>query len=126
MSFHEPFEIHMKWKICFIGHIRRQRPLSAALMEKIVHESDCALERWLLSHDTLHLRDTAEYLLARHLHSRFHDEMRHLAYLINDRHFAEAEAFLQPSSSYERTSLLLARSLSALARISNETLIAAD
>lgn len=79
MSFHEPFEIHMKWKICFIGHIRRQKPLSAALMHKIVHESDCALEVWLVSTETIPYRDTEEYTLACVLHSRFHDEMRSLA-----------------------------------------------
>ena len=111
MSLLSPFQIHVKWKVCFIHHIRLRKKLSDELRTKIVHETECALGRWLESAETLPFRGAEAYARVCRQHASFHDEMRRLARLIDDEKFLEAESQLQPGSSYERGSTELSCSL---------------
>jgi methyl-accepting chemotaxis protein len=108
---------HIRWRMALQLAVTLREPLSARDVRIIHHPEECAVGKWLISRQTLHLRSTPEYraLVSRHL--EFHREMERVAALIGSGNYAAAELAMGPHSNYKQASLAIANAMTALDRV---------
>lgn len=114
---------HVRWKITLLTAARMREPLSERATHSIQQPAECAIRRWLLSDETVSLRDQREYAIALEKHLEFHRTMQTIAGMLNSGQYLQAELRLSDQTGqFERTSMELANALMALDRVQRRRL----
>jgi hypothetical protein len=108
---------HVRWKITLMLAIRMREPLAPNVLRAIQYPDECSIGRWLLSHHTLTIRGTPEYVALLDRHRLFHAEMLRVALLINSENFATAEYALNQEGRFRDAAQAIANAISAVDRI---------
>ena len=113
MNLNEAIQKHGEWKLKIRTSISRHETLDVVAISK---DNCCELGKWLHGEARQTFGDLAGYKDCVTRHARFHSEAAKVAQAINARHFTEAEASLEPGSSYMEASSAVGAAIMHLKR----------
>lgn len=97
MDLNQAIEKHTEWKTKFRTAISKKETMDA---ETISKDNCCDLGKWLHGESKQKMGNLASHAECVSKHAQFHTEAGKIAKAINAKQYAEAEAMLNPNTSY--------------------------
>jgi hypothetical protein len=117
MTVDQAIAIHMQWKETFALHVRLEERLGEILLERIRHEDQCALGRWIASADMVKWSTRVEFFELKIQHTNFHRQMLKVATALGEDSFGEAATLIAAGSAFEKVSARLTKAIRGMGQI---------